>query len=223
MVETSRLIFDPDYYPREFTDFRTVARYRTAMDGGSEFPPLDVVAQNGGFLVLDGEHRRQAYKKVGAERVKVHVLDLPESKWLPFAVAANARNGRPYTVKEHTMIVHRLRSGGLNDQEIAELLSQTSEWIFGVAERAIFQALEDGSDDVISLKRALLEVKDLVQSKVDDPKTNLNLKGIQRHMSGQMQAHMLGQVVHLIESGLLNDGDSRVASYIDRLKTALCK
>jgi hypothetical protein len=59
-VDLDKIQFDEEIYPRKSYSNKTVEEYVTALEGGENFPPIEVQRIKGGdgmFLCLDGRHR----------------------------------------------------------------------------------------------------------------------------------------------------------------------
>ena len=73
------------------------------------WPPLKVVVQGGGFLLVDGFHRFAAAQNLGLETINAEVLPLPEEGDLfGLAFALNAVHGRPLTLSDRRAFAARL-------------------------------------------------------------------------------------------------------------------
>ncbi|MBE3588138.1 MAG: ParB N-terminal domain-containing protein [Thermoanaerobacteraceae bacterium] len=71
-MKINEIIVDETIYPRTEIDPETVARYREALEVGVTLPPI-VVMPDG--RLLDGRHRLEAYRQLGAEAVEFNSPD----------------------------------------------------------------------------------------------------------------------------------------------------
>ncbi|HHW43807.1 MAG TPA: helix-turn-helix domain-containing protein [Desulfotomaculum sp.] len=115
-MKINEITIDESIYPRTEIDPETVARYREVLESGVKLPPL--VAMPDGRL-LDGRHRLEAYRQLGAETVEV-VLESPSDPDAR-AVELNLRHGRPLTRAELKEAARRWY-GRKPVTEIADLL-----------------------------------------------------------------------------------------------------
>lgn len=73
------------------------------------WPPLAVVPQGDGYLLVDGFHRFAAAQNLGLDQVPVTVLDIPEDSDLhALAFGLNAVHGRPLTLSDRRNFAMRL-------------------------------------------------------------------------------------------------------------------
>ncbi|MBE3588141.1 MAG: helix-turn-helix domain-containing protein [Thermoanaerobacteraceae bacterium] len=122
-MKTNEIIVDESIYPRTEIDPETVARYREVLESGVKLPPL-VVMPDG--RLLDGRHRLEAYRQLGAETVEV-VLESPSDPDAR-AVELNLRHGRPLTRQELREAARRWY-GKRPAAEIASLLGVTRQTV----------------------------------------------------------------------------------------------
>lgn len=220
MIKIEKFVLSDEFYPRGHCDFRTVNTYAEAMKQGAEFPPVTAVSEgNGKYYLLDGWHRYRAWERLESEQVPAVVLDLPRSKWFAEALKLNITHGKPLTQTEKINAILRLRKDGMEKQSIGDLMQITVDYAEQLLASRV--ALHDDLDrSGITLKPALAEVKDQIEKRHFDVDA---LETIQRQLSGQKQYRMIGQLVNLLESDLLNDDDPRVAKGLDRLRELLCE
>lgn len=71
--------------------------------------PLEVVQQDGKYLLIDGFHRLAAAQNIGMEEVPIHLVDYPQDGDLhALAFALNATHGRPLTLGDRRAFTERL-------------------------------------------------------------------------------------------------------------------
>lgn len=137
LIAVVRLILDTTYFPRyaEGTDWRTVKKYKEAMEEGAKFPPIYVVVDaDGRMFVIDGWHRVQAAIKASRTTI-LAIVDrrLPKREWLAKGYELNAKHGRALTPQDKAMAVNRLKAAGYDITAVAKLLdisvARLSEWV----------------------------------------------------------------------------------------------
>ena len=106
-VPLERVVADPALQPRvDGIDPDHVRALEAVPDA---WPPLRVVAQGDGFLLIDGFHRLAAAQNLGLAEVPVEVLDRPEDGDLTsLAFAFNVAHGRPLTLADRRAFAGRL-------------------------------------------------------------------------------------------------------------------
>ena len=131
------ITWDQGIYPREETHPEVVDRYAEALEAGAQFPPILVVKKGQEHLILDGNHRLQAHRKVGRTTILAQILDIPleDRKTLIFLAAkANMVHGLPLRNEERRMVIQRLYRLGMT---IPEMVRE-----FGIPERTLYRWTE---------------------------------------------------------------------------------
>lgn len=91
-VQVNEVKFEAAIYPRSKWNTSTVERYADAIEAGAEFPP--VILEEGTNRLLDGKHRLEAYKKVGAETIPAEWRKVPAGMTTKYyAATLSARHG----------------------------------------------------------------------------------------------------------------------------------
>ena len=78
-ISMSDLVLDKEIYPRNAIDHRRVDMFAENMRDGFTFEPIDVEVhpeERGKYRILDGVHRWQAYKSLGANEIEAHIVRL---------------------------------------------------------------------------------------------------------------------------------------------------
>ncbi len=118
-VQVERVIADPALQPR--VDGIDPDHVRALEAVPEAWPPLRVVAQGDGFLLIDGFHRLAAAQNLGLAEVSVEVLDRPaDGDLTSLAFAFNVAHGRPLTLADRRAFAARLlkQHADLSDREI---------------------------------------------------------------------------------------------------------
>ena len=106
-VPVAKVFADPALQPR--VDGIDPDHVRSLEAVPDAWPPLRVVAQGDGFLLIDGFHRLAAAQNLGLAEVPVEVLDRPEDGDLTsLAFAFNVAHGRPLTLADRRAFAGRL-------------------------------------------------------------------------------------------------------------------
>ena len=96
-MDINEIIINKGIYPREDINKEKIKEYAELIENGYKFPPLVVNAKT--KHLIDGYHRLQAYEKIGAVKVWVELIDIPEEEEWIEAVKRN-RHGLPLSMKE---------------------------------------------------------------------------------------------------------------------------
>jgi hypothetical protein len=78
-VPITQIILDEDIYPREEVSLKRVSMFAENMRDGFEIDPIEVQIHPDyieKYRILDGAHRLQAYKDIGATEIPVHIITL---------------------------------------------------------------------------------------------------------------------------------------------------
>ncbi|MDE2200870.1 MAG: ParB N-terminal domain-containing protein [Rhodospirillales bacterium] len=106
-VQIGRVIADPALQPR--VDGIDPDHVRALEAVAEAWPPLRVVVQGDGFLLIDGFHRLAAAQNLRLAEVPVEVLDSPEDGDLTsLAFAFNVAHGMPLTLADRRAFAGRL-------------------------------------------------------------------------------------------------------------------
>jgi DNA-binding CsgD family transcriptional regulator len=87
-IPINNLVLDNEIYPRSAIDHRRVRMFADNLRDGFEFDPIHVQAhpeEKGKYRILDGAHRWQAYKDVGAREVTARIIKLDGNDPLLYA------------------------------------------------------------------------------------------------------------------------------------------
>jgi len=79
LIPIDNLVLDNEIYPRSAIDHKRVRIFTENLQDGFEFDPIHVQLhpeEAGKYCILDGAHRWQAYKVVGAKEIPASIIDL---------------------------------------------------------------------------------------------------------------------------------------------------
>lgn len=125
-VPVAQLIEDLAVYPRHSVDGAHVAGIARAIEAGADMPPI--IAEQGTGRVVDGFHRRRAFRKVHGDQVVVPVewrTYASAADLLADAVSLNSSHGRPLDAQDRTRAALMLEKAGVAPQRIAVVLRTT--------------------------------------------------------------------------------------------------
>lgn len=91
-IQVSQVVWEPSIYPRQKWNTSTIDRYADAMEADEQFPPI--ILEKGTNRLLDGKHRLEARKKIGALSVCAEWHEVPNGMSAKYyAASLSARHG----------------------------------------------------------------------------------------------------------------------------------
>lgn len=102
-----------------------VATYSEAMSAGTRFPPIVVLDDASGYLVLDGNHRVAAAQVAGIDEIDAYVTSgLSERLVSVLTFDANTKHGLPTSPEERKQhAVYLVETAGISQKEAARMLN----------------------------------------------------------------------------------------------------
>ena len=94
-VSLNKITQDQGIYPRFNTDYVRVYLFTELMEIGEKFPPVKVVRNGDFYVLLDGNHRLEASKRLCKEKIAADVFDIPERLWRLAAARFNGKSSMP--------------------------------------------------------------------------------------------------------------------------------
>ena len=163
---------------RDLIDQPTVMDYKSAMEDGSEFPPIDTVFDGEIHWIVDGFHRYHALRLLGIKTIAVKYIegDLDDAKLV--ALTANTKHGLPRSLATKRKIgLMALQTPALKDKtvyDIARITGLSQPFIAALRDPEIKNKQQE-SRDRSAEKRLKLEVTNPISSDVltkPDPNGN---------------------------------------------------
>lgn len=99
-VSLNKITQDQGIYPRFHTDVRRIDLFSELLDCETNFPPIRVVRENGYYILLDGVHRLEAYKKTNKKSITAQVWDIPIHHRRLAAARFNNNSSQPLKAEE---------------------------------------------------------------------------------------------------------------------------
>jgi hypothetical protein len=150
----SSIVVDRKIWPRRRLDEGRVSEFTELLEEADEdpFPPIVVAAYPRDpniFLILDGVHRVEAYKRAGRVTCPAEVLELPctYNALVPEAVRRSAVSAKPLTRLEKRAAVVRLLElcPGMSDREIARIAGVSHPTVAAYRRDGRFTSAEEPS------------------------------------------------------------------------------
>ena len=131
-IPIADIILDNDIYPRSSIDHKRVGMFAENIRDGFEFEPIHVQElseEKGKYRILDGAHRWQAHKSVGAKDVTAKVIKLNGRDPLLYA-AQKAIGPRQLTEEEGRETARRAyqKNPRLSSAEIGKAIGLLTFW-----------------------------------------------------------------------------------------------
>ena len=105
----------------------SVDRFAAAMKEGAVFPPIVVYADSGRLVIIDGNNRQAAAKRIGADTINGIMIaeETPSEVILALTVAANVRHGVTPPLDWRIQQAFTLSASGWNDLDAARAAGLT--------------------------------------------------------------------------------------------------
>jgi len=134
-ISMSDLILDKEIYPRNAIDHRRVNMFAENMRDGFTFEPIDVEVhpeERGKYRILDGVHRWQVYKSLGANKIEAHIVRLDGRDPLLYA-AKKAIGPRQLTEEDARETARRAfqKNPRLTSAEIGKAIGRSRQAVDG--------------------------------------------------------------------------------------------
>ena len=102
-IDISKVVRDPEIFPRGSVDQEAVMRYRDAYELGEELPAI--ILEQGTNRLLDGWHRVAALEETGADKVRAEFHVIPDGvPALLYAAGLSSRHGVILSNREKSAI-----------------------------------------------------------------------------------------------------------------------
>jgi hypothetical protein len=199
-------------WPRDHEYYQVFYRYLASMKAGVKFPPIAVgtvkTAEDPEVLYLiDGLHRLKAYDMLDVKEVEAEINHYESFEEAFYdSVRRNITHGQPLTAYEIAGVIKRL-------------LEKERDWVY------IANLLQITLDDVKKfIEGRLVEVEKSVWEIVKEPvrsvKHRITTREItkgQRGLVGVSQIKLVGDLVKIIEIGLLDVDNKKLMTGLENL------
>ena len=123
LIGISQIYEDNEVYPRFQHSWQVAYDYAKSMETGAEFPPITVAFYAGKYYLVDGKHRKEAYKYIKQDTIEVEIIPVKSlNDIFVEAVKRNVIHGKALSVGEKVKAVLRLRLADLSDEEISKIV-----------------------------------------------------------------------------------------------------
>lgn len=206
-LKLSEIVLDYNLYPRTQVDSTNVARITSARQAGEDVPPP--IVDDKGLRVVDGFHRvtswRQTLEPDAEVLVEVRSYKSDADLFID-AVSMNARHGKPLSPFDRARCALRMRKFRVGIAKMAQALGVRPETLKAVAEKRV-ALREDGSETI---------VKRVIAYKAGTTLTPAQ-EVVNARLSGRSTSALVGDLIGLIETDLIDVSDSTVIERLHRL------
>ena len=161
-IPTSEVKFDQGLYPRTETgtDWNRVKMFQEMLEEGAEFPPI-LVSTNPDYILLDGNHRYEACKGIGREKIKAEIWEIPQQYRKLVAQACNVISSKPLTRGELKKAIIEDFENGIEDINlIAESLGCTVRYVRKVLQVLRKPELEKKKKEAEKRKEQIVKLRE---------------------------------------------------------------
>jgi len=224
-IKINDIEFNEDLYPRENRDWIVVTRYVDRLAIGHKAPPIIVTKKAKRYLLVDGLHRLEAWKRYQNRFAPVgkHVSQTINAEIVEYksdldlykdAIKRNMEHGIPLGTYDKLNIALRLKRHGMKLSQIAPLLYLPIVRL----EKQLADRLQETSMGPIILKRTVAHLATAKgQASVEITHND------QMMYSGANQSYLIWQIINVIREGWLDKKDSDVILAIRELSRTLSK
>ena len=236
IIKIDSIVRKQELYPRTQVSWYVAYKYSEAMKAGAKFPPITVAFLDGKYILVDGWHRINAFKKNGETHTQAEVLKgIDEQQIYIEAVKRNDAHGFPLSAYELRKAALLMQKWGIEPIEISKAIRVPLDKMEMFVAKSITNI---ATGERIALKKSLehlsskttLEVSDDVlhggiqpiQDKPQDYEKDLQaVEMVQRTLGGRNQADIIDELILLIENNLLDLENEEVREGLNKLSTLL--
>jgi len=203
LIPIDKVVCIERLYPRNQVNWMTVYDYQQSIRAGAVFPPIIVALFQGSYVLVDGWHRLEAYKRNKEEYIPVNILKrLSEEEIYVEAIRRNIAHGRQFSQQEKAEIVLRLRDMRMPIATISSLIQiPTDKMERFMSERLVNVATGEEVITKAPLKYLAGRKLKLGKDEFDD---------VQSVFESHSQTSLLDEVITLLSKGLLNFKNAKV-------------
>jgi len=212
-IDVTQVVLNKELYPRHNLNWAIKCRYYNALQAGAKFPPICVAELNNQLVLVDGNHRLNAYKDSGIATIPSEVLKgLDEKAIYIEAVKRNVSQGQAFSTYDTTKLILDLQKWQLSLEAISELISIPVDKVMPFVMARTTHITDTGEE--IALKSPLKNLATIPLS------SNPNDK-----MSGasRTQLAMIEGVTHLVKNDWVDYTSEHIRKKMNELWIALGK
>ena len=223
-LNTDNLVLDMKYYPRIKVNWLTVVDYSESIKAGAKFPPIVVTNWNKKYIVVDGFHRLEAYKKNNIPVIQAEIIKAEsEADIFKEAVKRNAIHGRALSPYEKRLILIRgVKEFNLKKIELQDLIfirAEKFEKFVGNKAKSVFSGKELGEHMEIfkSPTAETINEKDFSSEELNE------IKEEEKVLYGMNQISLLKNVLFLLKNNLINKEREDIKEVLKEIQSEIEK
>jgi hypothetical protein len=194
ILSLSQIVEDTELYPRNHENWFLTNKYAKAMRTGAVFPPICVALFAVKYCLVDGLHRKRAYKVNKIAEIQVEVLPLKTREAIfAEAVKRNVQHGASLSTQETVNAIVKLRAMKFDNEAISHLVNIP---IKSLKSFVALRLVNNITGEEIGIKAPLMN---LAGTTVSD-----EILAGQNVYSARSQEHIVDQMLRLLETGSFN-------------------
>jgi len=202
------ILVDELYYPRNELGWRHVQSYVNALRTGATFPPIIVGKRDGRYVLIDGRHRYEAFKRTKSDKIPAILTKLPETDWFAEAVRLNSSHGHPLSFQERikaAMVLQKQKFSldkiekivAIQSAQLQELIQQRGHWVHPEDIRPLVVKASIAATAASRGRKWLEEQAERIDHK-------------QASLSGHQVKYLVADLIALLDSELIDEADTEL-------------
>jgi ParB-like chromosome segregation protein Spo0J len=199
------ILIDELYYPRNEISWRQIQNYVNAIRTGATFPPVVVGKRDDRYVLIDGRHRYEAFKRTKSEKIPAMTSKLPQSDWFAEAVRLNSSHGHPLSFQERiraAMVLQKQKFSldkiekivAIQSAQLQELIQQRGHWVHPDDIRPVVIKSSIAAKAASRGRQWLEQQAEHIEQK-------------QGSLSGQRVKYLVADLITLLDSDLIDEAD----------------
>jgi len=171
----NKITQDQGIYPRFNTDPERVSLFCELLDCGTNLGPVKLVREDGYYVLLDGNHRLEAFRLKGRKKISAHIMQVEKRHWRLAAARFNNVSSKPLTRKElQKTIWEAWEIDGIQDtQEIAHELGCSVQYVRRILRESRQADRKELRNEVLEFKKQGLSCREIAE-KTGIPKSTVH-------------------------------------------------
>jgi len=213
ILSIGQVVVNEDIYPRVACNWQTSYDYLQSLKAGAVFPPITVAMLGGKYVLVDGRHRLEAFKKNGEEHIEAEILKgLTEKEAYVKAIKLNIIHGRQFSTQEKAMIALQLQDMKYETKDIAQIVQIPADKLTSFIAKRMANTL---TGEQVILKAPIRHMAgETIDSSIDSE---------QRIFAAGSQFAVLEEFLALLENNWLNLKNKQVVKIVKEIKDRLNK
>lgn len=143
-IEIGRILIDENLYPRNQVYWKHTQSIMGAIKVGTSLPPIVVGKRDDRFVLIDGRHRLEAFRRLKKAKIAAMVTHLTEEQWFAEAVRLNTAHGVGLSYQEKIAASMILQRAKYKPEEIAKIVHIPIETLLeAIQQRGTWISSED--------------------------------------------------------------------------------